>query len=54
MDHRPFVTISNEQIYKAIIRIDKKIGNMKTQVKVNSAIIAVILLVMVAIISKVL
>ena len=54
MNKEPFVTISNEQIYQAIIRIDKKIGNVKTRVKINSAVIAVVIAMMIAIVSRIL
>ena len=53
MSKQPFVTISNEQIYQAIIRIDKKIGNVKSRVKVNSAVLAIVVAVVVAIVSRI-
>ena len=46
-----FVKITNTDIYNKLVGIETKIGRMNTKINVNSAIIGVIIIILVAILS---
>jgi len=50
---KTFLEITNRDIYNRLVTLDKKLDRMKTQVAVNSASIAIIILTIAALIAKV-
>lgn len=53
-EENTFVRITNKMIYEKLEAIDGRLGKLTGKVKLNSAIIGVIILILVAIISRIL
>ncbi len=53
MAEKTFIRITNKMIYEKLEEIDTCLGKLTGKVKLNSAIIAFIILILVAIISRI-
>ena len=53
MGDHTFIRITNKMIYDEIVLIKAGLGKINTRVKINSAVVALIILILVAMISRI-